>query len=229
MNKATTLARLNARMLAAYSERTTSALRNVLPLRMALPHVEPVIACNVEKEIRKDTLIISHAAAALRSGTRPGKDALRDLFLKTRAIDDFFLREVHAFPLQVVIRYDEIEPLRVRRIRCLLESNCRILHAWQTEGGLRAGLRAAFTERELESLLREDLELYAREVRALSHSVRLPALLAPLRTRLSQQILETMSGVGTRLARDITRGIYEARTRAIPIERHRATSAMSVA
>ena len=61
MKRAKSLARLNGRILDIYSRRTTTALREALPLRLALPHLEPVLALNVDKEIQKDRLVILRA------------------------------------------------------------------------------------------------------------------------------------------------------------------------
>ena len=62
----------------------------------------------------------------------------------------------------------------------------RILDAWRTVGGLRAALRASCSQPELERDLCEMLKLYALETNALSRSVRLPAVLTPLRERLAR-------------------------------------------
>ena len=60
-NHARVLARLNRALLEAFSRRTTEALRGTLPLRLALPHLEPLLARNVAKEVRKDALVIARA------------------------------------------------------------------------------------------------------------------------------------------------------------------------
>jgi hypothetical protein len=36
----------------------------VLPLRLAIPHFEPVLALNLDKEVRKDALVIQRAGDA---------------------------------------------------------------------------------------------------------------------------------------------------------------------
>jgi hypothetical protein len=54
-------------------------------------------------------------------------------------------------------------------------------------------------------------ELYARETQALSHSVRLPRLLAPLRERLAQGLLDAMSEAARALARDISAAVHRKR------------------
>ena len=43
MNRARRLARLNGRILRLFSRRTIVALRAALPMRLALPHLEPVL------------------------------------------------------------------------------------------------------------------------------------------------------------------------------------------
>jgi len=206
MDRPSALAHLNGRMLAAFSSRTTSELRAALPLRLALPHVEPLLELNVQKEIRKDALIIRHAG---QNGACPAESELvRALFLQTKKIDQDFVARVGAFPLRIVIPYAEIEPLRVDRIKRVLASTDRILGAWREHARLRGALRAAYSQSELESTLRQILDLYARETRALTRSVRLPLLLEPLRERIAQHLLTIMRGAGAHLAADVARGVY---------------------
>lgn len=213
MDRATALAVLNGKILAAYSARTITALRAALPLRLALPHLEPVLVLNLDKEIRKDALVIRRAGAALAAGAPPDRAAVQQLFVETQAIDQDFIARVNAFPVRIVIRYEEIEPLRLRRIQRLGEAAYRILPAWREERRLRTALRGIYAESDFERLLCEVFDLYAREVQALSRSVRLPALLAPLRESFAQHLLDVMSGVGARLAHDLARDIYGPRQR----------------
>ena len=83
MKPAHSLARLNGRILNAYSRRTAAALRAALPLRLALPHLEPVLALNVDKEVQKDRLVILRAPSRVYDSTRAdncscfGKQSLR--------------------------------------------------------------------------------------------------------------------------------------------------------
>jgi hypothetical protein len=57
MDRSDALALLNRKILEAYSRRTINTLRAALPLRFALPHIEPVLASNVAKEMKKDALV----------------------------------------------------------------------------------------------------------------------------------------------------------------------------
>lgn len=196
---------MNRRLLREFSRRTTDKLRTALPLRLALPALEPFLEENVAKEVRKDAQLIARAAEALQAGAPPGADAARDLLAAAREVDREFLRRVAGFPVHIEIRYEAIEPPRLRRIELGLDTAWRILEAWQR--GLR--LREAFAAQELESRIAQMLQLYAEETQALSHSVRLPALLSPVRERLAQHLREEMVHV----ARTLARGVANSKTR----------------
>lgn len=211
MDRANALARVNGRILAAYSARTTTALRDSLPMRLALPHLEPVLTLNLDKEVRKDTLVIRRAAAALAAGAPLNLADVHQIFAETQAIDQDFINRVNSFPVRVVIRYSEIEPLRTRRIECLAALAYRTLAAWRENPSVRAALRATYSQLDFERIAREVFDLYAREVRALCRSVRLPTLLAPLRESFAQTLLDVMNGVGLRLSHDIARDVYDTR------------------
>lgn len=208
MNRTQALSTLNGRILAAYSRRTVTALRAGLPLRFVLPRLEPIFALNVDKEVRKDRLVIRRAADAVAAGGPPGREMVRQLVEATKAIDGEFLHRVQAFPVRISIRYDDIAPVRARRIERLLGAAYRILVAWNPETRLRPALRASFAESEFERLLHELLELYALETRALSRSVGLPAVLAPVRDHLAQSLFAIMDDVARRLAGELARAVY---------------------
>ena len=86
----------------------------------------------------------------------------------------------------------------------------RILDAWQSAGGVRAALRASYARAEFEPLLLELLRLYALETRALSRSVRLPALLVPMREHLAQSLNRIMNDAAHRLAREVTSTVFRS-------------------
>ena len=150
------------------------------------------------KEARKDALVIRCAHEALAAGETPGPAAARQLLAAAREIDREFLARLGAFPVRIEIPYDRIEPLRLRRIELGLETAIRILEGWQR--GRR--LREVFAPGELERRLFEMLQLYAEETQALSHSVRLPGLLAPVRERVAQRLREVMTRVARTLAQN---------------------------
>jgi hypothetical protein len=208
MNRARALAALERRILEAFSRRTVAALRVALPIRLALPHLERVLALNVAKEAQKDALVIRCGAEALAAGAPPGRESVMRLLEESKRIDRNFLDRIGPFPVGILIRYDDVAPVRTQRIERLLSAAYRILAAWQAAGGLRAALQACYAQPEFERELHEMLKLYAMETNALSRSVRLPVLLVPLQERLARGLSRTMDTVALQLARDVSRGTY---------------------
>jgi hypothetical protein len=208
-NHARVLARLNRALLEAFSRRTTDALRAALPLRLALPHLEPLLARNVAKEVRKDALVIARADRVPATGA-PDREAVRELLQAARKIDGEFLAGLSRAPIRVVVPYDEITPLRARRVEQLLEATCRVLQSWEAKRGLRAALQACFTRAEFERLICDDLRLYAKETLALSRAVRLPAILRPARESIAERLYEIMQRTAAQLARDAAASVFRA-------------------
>lgn len=208
MDRSDALVALDRKILDAYSRRTTNALRAALPLRIALPHIEPVLARNVAKEMQKDALVIRHAGEALSAGLPPNGEALRRLLEATKEIDRAFLTQVGSLPLRIVIPYEEIMPVRMERIERLSGAAYRVLDAWQLQSGVRAAMQASYPRVELERLLLDLLQLYALETRILSRSVRLPMLLAPVRERIAQSLQGIMNDTAKRLAAELTSVVY---------------------
>lgn len=158
--------------------------------------LEPFLEENVAKEACKDALVIR------RAGKPQSPGAAREILAAAREIDRQFLARIGDLPVRIEIPYDRIEPLRLRRIELGLETARRILEAWRH--GRR--VRESFAAGELERTVFEMLRLYAGETQALSHAVRLPALLEPLRGRLAQRLHEAMSNA----ARTLTRTAHAA-------------------
>jgi len=121
--------------------------------------------------VRKD-------AAAIRS-----PQSAEQLLRQARDIDREFVARLERLPLvRLRIRYEDVEPVRRRRIERLLEAARALLEPpWR---GLRPAARARYGRAEFETLVREHLRLYAAEVHALSRSVRPALAVAPFRERL---------------------------------------------
>lgn len=212
MDKANALAGLNAKILAAYSARTVDALRGKLALRVALPYLEPVLALNVEKEVRKDRIVIGHAHKAALRGEAPPRELANDIFAATKAIDSDFLQRVEDFPVRIVIPYDEIEPLRLARIRYVLDTAFRVFSAWRHRVRFRTALRASYSQPDFELVMNLILDSYARETRSLSRALKLPAMLAPIGERAAQYLGTIMGDSGTRLVSELAHNLYSNRT-----------------
>jgi hypothetical protein len=203
VKRARSLARLNGRILHAFSQRTTTALRAALPLRLALPHLEPVLALNVAKEVQKDTLVILHARELALATATDWNEILPQLLQATKNIDRSFLDSLGRFPVDIVIRYEEIAPIRTRRMRLLHDAARKILTTRAADRRLREAMQASFSRDEFAQLLHELFRLYAEETRSLSRSVRLPGPLALLRELIAQELLNVMLRVARPLAAEI--------------------------
>ena len=215
MDRVAALAALDRRMLEDFSRRTTARLREALPLRFALPPLGTFLAQNVEKEVRKDGLVIRRAAEALASAAPPGPAAASEVLDATRQIDREFLQRVGEFPVRIEIPYARVAPLRLERIRRGLDFAYCILDAWRHGRKLRATFGREGYERRLLGLL----ELYAQETQALSLSVRLPAPVAPLQNLFARHLQETMNEVARRLAADLAAAVHRERRAAATLPR----------
>ncbi len=211
MDRADVLVALDRKILEAYSRRTIMTLRAILPLRLALPHIEPVLARNVSKEIQKDALVIRRAGEAVVAGVSPNGEALHTLLDATREIDRAFLTQVGSLPIKIIVHYEEIMPIRMKRIERLSDAAYRVLDRWQRQSGIRAAIQASYSRVELERLLYDLLQLYASETRILSRSVRLPALLAPIRERIAKSLHGIMDDKARQLSAELTSVVYSAR------------------
>ncbi|MCF8149721.1 MAG: hypothetical protein K9K30_00280 [Burkholderiaceae bacterium] len=204
MKRARTLARLNGRILQAFSGRTILALRASLPLRLALPHLEPVLALNVDKEVEKDRLVILRAGELVTEGPVDWNAVLPQLLQASKEVDRAFLARISSFPVDIVVRYEEIAPIRSRRMRLLFEAALKIQTANDTPRPLRDALQTSYSRDALAQLLYELLRLYAEETRTLSRSVRLPGPLALLRELVAQELLNVMLRVARSLADEVS-------------------------
>jgi hypothetical protein len=151
-----------------------------------------LLAANVGKEVRKD-------AFAIQSGK-----GIDELLSHARTIDREFVARLERFPLvRLSIRYEDVEPIRRRRMERLLEAAGKLVQPpWR---GIRSAARACYGRAQFETLIAEHLGLYASEVHALSRSVRPAVLIAPLRERLRS----TMEAQADALARDVAGLLYD--------------------
>ncbi|MCX7156733.1 MAG: hypothetical protein NTW45_09855 [Rhodocyclales bacterium] len=216
MQRAQSLARLNGRILNIYSQRTTTALRAALPLRLALPHLEPVLVLNVAKEVRKDTLVILRAHELAAENQPDWSEIQPQLLHATKEIDRMFLARVGSFPVEIVIRYEEITPIRTRRMKLLYDAAQKVFTARNSGLRLRGAVYATFSRDDFARLLDELFRLYAEETRSLSRSVRLPRLLVPLRELIAQELLNVMIRVARPLAAEIATTTFRSATPASP-------------
>lgn len=191
-----------------FSARTIRRLEDHSLFRLLLPVFRSFFEINVRKEIEKDHLAIMHAANAQRAGGTPGPADVEALLQQARDIDQRFLREAAVFPVNIRIEYRDIDQFRRRRIEILLAAAHAIFSRWEVTPRFRAAIAAQYTHAEFEALLREIMQLYGAETRALSRSVRIPSLFNLARDSISDTVSSVMTGVAADLAGELTRQVY---------------------
>ncbi|CAK0773918.1 conserved hypothetical protein [Gammaproteobacteria bacterium] len=199
MTPAAALQKMDRRLLEAFSRRTVQKLRVIAPLRVVLPHLESFLEKNLSKEILKDALIIRHAYDSPTI-----KNASQLLFLKTKEIDVEFLKKIEGFLVRVNIPFEQIAPLRTRRIDLLLHFSDQVFKKWKS--GTK--IRNTFSKKEFERQLNEIFVLYVKETAILSCAIQLPFFLVPMRDWFSQELQNTMQEVALQLVREVSTAMY---------------------
>jgi len=202
------LCAMNRRMMHEFSRRTTDELAKSKLFRRVLPAFQSFLEINVEKEVDKDRLAISAAAAAQRGGGSPSDVDIGALLRSARAIDERFSRRASFFPVSIDIRYQDLEPIRRSRIELLVECAYRVLAQWEETPRFRDAVAAVYREEQFRALLREILSLYGKETRLLSNSVRVPFVVTMARDTLARIIYAAMEDAGKRLAGELARDVY---------------------
>ena len=166
--------------------------------------------------MKKDRLVILRARELMKTGPSDWNEVLPQLLQATKEIDRLFLARVGSFPVDIVIRYEEIAPVRTRRIKLLYDAALKILSARDRGLRLRDAMQASFSRDEFAQLLDQLFRLYAEETRYISRSVRLPALLVPLRELIAQELLNVMIRVARPLALETAGTVFQG-PRAHPV------------
>ena len=195
-------------MMETFSQRTVEGLKSYTLFRLALPPFQSFLDINVDKEVEKDRRVIFQAADLLQSGARPDSTHVTALLQQAREIDHAFVRKAALFPVDIQIRYQDIEHYRQQRIELLLHASYRILGQWQNLSSFRAAVNALYEQAQFQELLHKILSLYAMETRMLSRSVRIPHLLSLARDAVTQTISKLMQQEAEALARSLTHVVY---------------------
>lgn len=212
MDKAGVLCMMDRAMMEAFSRRTAEALARHTLFGLLLPAFQSFLNINVRKEIEKDRRVIAAAATALRADRAPDAADVTRLLTEARDVDQAFLREATPFPLNLRIRYEDVEPARRQRIERLLELSHRLLASWQSTKKFRSAAAAVFTRTQFRAAQRDILRLYALETRMLGNSVSLPRLFTPARAQLAATIYSVMETVAEELAGECTGRSYQPRS-----------------
>jgi hypothetical protein len=199
---------MDGRMMQEFSARTIRRLEDHSLFKLLLPVFRSFLEINVRKEIEKDRLAIMRAAETQRAGGTPGPADVEALLQQAREIDQRFLREAAVFPVNIRIEYRDIESFRRRRVEMLLAATHALFTRWEVTPRFRAAVAARYTRAEFEAQLREIMQLYGAETRALSRSVRIPSIFNIARDSISDTVYSVMASVAADLAGELTRKVY---------------------
>jgi hypothetical protein len=112
------------------------------------------------------------------------------------------------FPVNIRIEYRDIESFRRRRVEMLLAASHALFARWEVTPRFREAVALLYSRGEFEALLREVMQLYGAETRALSRSVRIPSIFNLARDSISDTVNSVMTGVAADLAGELTRQVY---------------------
>lgn len=191
-----------------FSRRSILRLEENFPLRLMLPAFRESLESNVEKELKKDSLVIRHASETLKAGHDVSDEDVEALFEKTKEADREFLGIISRLPFFIRVRYEDIRETRLERIGLLLKTARRLLSTGNEQAGLPEAAAGAFTEEGFRAALEEMLNLYTRETRALYKSVRVPAFLGIAGSFLAGAVCRAMEEESGATAAEFARDVF---------------------
>jgi hypothetical protein len=202
VDKVNVLSAMNEFMMQEFSRRTVVGLKQYTLFNLLLPAFQSFLEINVSKEVEKDRLVISCAAAAQRAGRKPDDTDSKRLLQQAREIDRTFLQRASFFPISIDISYGEIEEFRRARFDQLLEASHGLLAQWEAVPRFRLAVAGLYTQEQFKDRLREILRLYGMETKMLSRSVKIPQALAIARDSLAETVYSVMEDAAEDLARE---------------------------
>ena len=195
-------------MLEEFSRRTTQGLKQHTLFRMMLGPLQSFLDINVSKEVEKDRQVIQLAASLVRDEKFPTQQDVKHLLALAHDIDRAFLQQTTIFSMNLVIEYQDIEPIRQQRIQHLLNESHQLLRQWKTMTCLRNAMAVLYDAEQFRKLLFDILHLYSLETKMLSQSVHMPAVLSFARESLAETVYVVMESVARQLSVDLTGRLY---------------------
>lgn len=208
MDRTLALEAFSRDVLHRFSDQTVNHLIGRSPVTFTASLTAAYLRENVEKEARKDRLIIEHAATAFDAGRLVTIADVDALFERTKDVDRIFIRQLVLPSVCIAIRYDDIADTRKHRILFLARFVEDLLISWQPHDTLPEAIKRRHTAGHFEKFLQEYLGLYCQEMKELSNSVK---FLPPFNRAMDlflEEIVETMEDARFTVARTITSRFY---------------------
>jgi hypothetical protein len=199
-------------MLQDFNSRSIQRLKNRhRGFRTAMPLFNGFKDANVQKEVKKDRIIIEHAAARYDDASDVREIDADKIFEMTKSVDRAFLETLALPALSPSLDYARIKPIRMERIRTLAGAVDRILGRWEDSMALEEATKNAYSRRELRGVIKDILRLYTEETRSLAQAIKLPPFMGLAVRSLAQSLYEAMEETCGELADEYAGRIFSSR------------------
>lgn len=206
-------------MMVAFSKRCLKQLDRHLALRLFLTLVQDFLDANVMKELKKNRLVIGHAATAFGQGKDRQEIDVGQLFEVTKEIDHDFIRSLTNPVLSLQIRHGDLAEVRKKRIRASINMVFDLLGNWQDQLPFADNVKRTYEEKVYRGVIGEMLHLYNRETKMLSNSIILHGPAARVKDLFADRLFTVMEKTAEDIVSVYVREIYADGASSIPERR----------
>ena len=173
MKKIEILCDKDRELMVEFSKRCLKQLDRHLALRLFLSIVQDFLDANVMKELKKNRLVIGHAATAFGQGKDRQEIDVDQLFEMTKEVDHDFIRSLTIPFLSLRVRHGDLAEVRKKRIRATINMVFDLLGNWHDQLPFAENVKRTYEEKAYREVIGEMLHLYNRETKMLSSSITL--------------------------------------------------------
>jgi hypothetical protein len=209
MDKVSILCSKDKRMMEDFSTRCIDQLKHHAVFRIFSGLFSGYMDENVRKEIEKDRFIIENAARHFKSDCKLEDIDTHAIFEKTKEIDRTFLKKLSILPIFIDIRYNDIENIRIERIRLMSKVFYELLNNWKDAGTFEEIVKNTYTKVDFKEIIGLMLHLYNLETKMLSNFLILHHPASKISNLFVETLFNTMENIKDHLADEITSSIFE--------------------
>jgi hypothetical protein len=210
VGRAEALCEHDRELMIEFSKVCVGRLGRYLSLKLFLSLFQQVLEANVHKEIKKDCLIIKHAAACFDMGKNRAAMDVDGLFEMTREIDDDFIKKLSTPLFSIEVRYEDFSEIRKKRIVSFANLVFDLLVNWQDTLPFNDNMKSAYPEKKYREVLGELLHLYNVETRMLSNSFTFHGPAGRIKDLFAEKLFVTMEKTAAEVVAQYTRRLYGA-------------------
>ncbi len=208
MDKAGIIRRNDEIMMREYGRRCHTRLNRNILFRLIMPLFCDFMEANVAKELEKDAIIVTRAAAAFERGSRLEDGEVEGIFEMTKAVDRAFVIRMSVPLLTIKIPYEDIKAIRMKRIAILHRLVFDLLSDWKESLSFTRLIQRTFTPGRFRETIIDILHLYNLETRVLGSSVKLLPVADGAKNRYAHVLYTIMEDESKRIADEFTEKIF---------------------